>query len=287
MGFSSGFSSSPGLQVIAVSGTSKPEKMLPKPGSMSNRKESAIRAMAFALNPKLDIAALTDAYRARKRLQVRDFLSPETADAMHHSLAAETPWGFIYFNGTKGQKIPRDAFNNMAADEKNQIYQQIFTTARDSYQYMYYFFPAVKSYQGEDCSQSALYRFYRFLNSDPVLDFARQLTGLDDITRCDAQATRYVGNCFLHSHMDQHEGGTRRAAYVMNLTRNWNPNWGGFLQFFRDDLGIEQAFRPDFNVLNVFTVPQAHSVSCVPPYCPSERLSITGWFHAGEADDGD
>lgn len=241
--------------------------------------------MSLKLNDKLDLIALSNAYRDRKRLQVRDFLSPEGAEKIHQSLLLETPWGFIYYGDDKSEKLPHDVFEKLSPAEKAQIYQKIFATARDSYQYMYYFFPIFRTYEGKGQSDIFLYQVLEFMNSEPVLEFARKLTGIQEINFCDAQATRYIGNCFLHSHKDQSGASTRRAAYVLNLTKKWDPNWGGYLQFFREDLNIDQAFKPDFNVLNVFTVPQPHSVSTVAPYCPGQRLSITGWFHEGEVPD--
>jgi Rps23 Pro-64 3,4-dihydroxylase Tpa1-like proline 4-hydroxylase len=39
-----------------------------------------------------------------------------------------------------------------------------------------------------------------------------------------------------------------------------------------------KGFIPRFNALNLFTVPQRHNVSAVPPVAPVDRFSITGWF---------
>ena len=65
----------------------------------------------------------------------------------------------------------------------------------------------------------------------------------------------------------------------MNFTAgDWRPEWGGYLQFFDDEGDVVQAFRPRFNSLNLFAVPQPHAVSFVPPFAPLGRYAITGWF---------
>ena len=68
------------------------------------------------------------------------------------------------------------------------------------------------------------------------------------------------------------------CAYVFNLTKDWNPNWGGYLNFYDDDGNIEFGLRPSFNVLNMFAVPKQHSVSMLTPFTGAFRYSITGWF---------
>ena len=53
---------------------------------------------------------------------------------------------------------------------------------------------------------------------------------------------------------------------------------GGLLLFDGEDGHIERGFTPSFNALNLFTVPQPHSVSRVAPFAANRRYSITGWL---------
>ena len=62
------------------------------------------------------------------------------------------------------------------------------------------------------------------------------------------------------------------------LTRAWRPDWGGYLNFYDEDGDIVAGYRPRFNALNLFLVPQKHAVSYVPPFAPQARFAITGWF---------
>jgi Rps23 Pro-64 3,4-dihydroxylase Tpa1-like proline 4-hydroxylase len=72
----------------------------------------------------------------------------------------------------------------------------------------------------------------------------------------------------------------RRAAYVLNLTPEWRPDWGGLLQFYDAMGNVSRAFTPGFNVLNIFRVPQPHSVSWVTPLAAAPRYAVTGWLRA-------
>ena len=68
-------------------------------------------------------------------------------------------------------------------------------------------------------------------------------------------------------------------AYVLNLAiDDWHPDWGGYLLFLDEEGDIAAGYRPRFNALNLFAVPQSHAVSYVPPFAPKVRLALTGWL---------
>jgi len=46
--------------------------------------------------------------------------------------------------------------------------------------------------------------------------------------------------------------------------------------------GIAQSFVPAFNALNLFAVPQPHSVGFVTPFAARRRYSVTGWLRGRE-----
>src|SRR5205823_9807981 len=69
----------------------------------------------------------------------------------------------------------------------------------------------------------------------------------------------------------------RSTAYVLNMTPEWKPDWGGALQFYDRDDHIEEGYLPTFNALNLFRVPKRHSVTQVASF-GGLRYSISGWF---------
>ena len=89
---------------------------------------------------------------------------------------------------------------------------------------------------------------------------------------------RVIAPATLRRHHDRAEGSKRQAAYVFNLTETWRPEWGGLLMFHDDNRDVTRALVPRWNALNLFRVPQDHSVSLVAPFAPVSRLSVTGWF---------
>lgn len=237
--------------------------------------------MTIQLNPALDAAALARDYAVRKRLQVREFMEPASAESVHEALH-ELPWGLAYNEGSTVHQISPDRIAAMDDREGGRIMAGIHARARAQYQFLYAFFPTLAAYISPTSPRFRIFDFFEFINSAPVLQFVRRLTGLDQIRWADAQATWYRPGHFLKGHTDEDPSTDRVAAYVMNLSPEWERDWGGFLQFFDSMDNIEEAFKPSFNTLNIFTVPQLHSVSMVSTYVQSERLAVTGWFRVDE-----
>ena len=64
------------------------------------------------------------------------------------------------------------------------------------------------------------------------------------------------------------------------MTPHWRAEWGGLLLFHDDSGDTRRGLVPRFNCLNLFAVPQSHSVSQVATYAGATRLSVTGWLRA-------
>jgi Rps23 Pro-64 3,4-dihydroxylase Tpa1-like proline 4-hydroxylase len=132
----------------------------------------------------------------------------------------------------------------------------------------------------QDAPRDAVSAVLDFLNGTEFLALVRGVTGDDRIDFADAQATRYRPGHVLTGHDDAAEGKNRLYAYVLNLTREWRPDWGGALVFPGPDGHIEEGYAPAFNALNLFAVPMRHAVTQVASFAPRDRLSITGWLRS-------
>jgi SM-20-related protein len=237
--------------------------------------------VTIQLNPAVDAVSLARDYVVRKRLQVREFLEPASASTVYESLE-ELPWGLVYNDGSMVNQLSPDRVGAMDGGEAARIMAGIQQRARAQYQYFYAYFPILTAYFSPNSPRFAIFDFYEFINSAPVLDFVRRLSGLDQIRWADGQATWYKPGHFLKAHTDEEAATGRVAAYVMNLSPVWERDWGGFLQFFDSADNIEEAFKPSFNALNIFTIPQLHSVSMVSTYVTAKRLAVTGWFRSDD-----
>ena len=231
------------------------------------------------LNPALDRTDLHERFDATGRLQIRDILVPQSAERLRSLLSRETPWCIAWQAGTDGPNLIRNAeIKAMGAIEKAKLAEKLGGVPKDSYAFLYHSYPLVRAYLEQWNPGSPHDQLLEALNSDAFLTMLRDVTGISDIVKVDGQATLYAPGNYLWPHSDAESERGRRVAYVLNMTTtDWAPHWGGYLNFFDEDWNISEAIRPSFNTLNLFTVPQWHSVSEVGPAAPNARFAVTGW----------
>jgi SM-20-related protein len=235
------------------------------------------------INPALDAGKLARQFkRDRGRMQIRDFLGPEEAEWTWQQLAERTPWGMVFNEGGGVVELSNEQLGRMTPQQLGQIAAGVIERAKTQYQFLYHIYPLTTEYFNT-ASTLPILRFYEWLNKPETLDYFRTLTGRADIKWAHAQATFYGRGHFLKSHSDLEPNHNRRAvAFVLNFTRLWERDWGGYLQFFNDRHDVELAWRPTFNTLNLFTVPHDHSVELVTPFAGGQRFAITGWLRTDE-----
>lgn len=231
------------------------------------------------LNPDLNRAELRTKFAADGRLQIRDLLRPPCARYLYSILAECTPWGLAWQAGSDGPNFIRaDALNRLTPADRGAIATKLKFIEGDDYAFLYHAYPLVTAYLERWNPGSLHEQLLEELNAPTFQQLLRDVTGMNDIVKVDGQATLYAPGDFLFPHTDQESARGRHVAYVLNVTAiDWRPQWGGYLNFLDSDWNIEYAMRPLFNSLNLFAVPQWHSVSEVTSAAPIGRFAITGW----------
>lgn len=237
--------------------------------------------MEFVLNPAADPAAAAASIRTHGRGQIRDVLDAPSATRITQVLKSDLAWTLVTHLEGRHRVFDAAAIDRLPAENLQPLREAINTTARDGFAYLYENIPIYDLWHSRASPDHPLLPLVDLLNSDPFLTLVRQASGHDDIAFADAQVTRFRAGHFLTTHDDNAAGKNRRAAYVLNLTPEWSPDWGGQLQFFDQDGNVTAGFTPAYNVLNIFLVPTQHSVAIVAPFAGGPRLSITGWLRAG------
>ncbi|WP_168190250.1 2OG-Fe(II) oxygenase [Luteithermobacter gelatinilyticus] len=234
------------------------------------------------LNPDIVVKKYAEIFATTGRVHIPDILTPESAARIHEALTTEVPWQTNFNDGEKGYTLHKIQVEAMTEVQRNLLNTHITEKAKYGFQYIY------NSYSLSDARAQKLNqdlfinRVLDFVNSEAFLDFMRAVTGFQEATYADAQCTLFRPGHFLTDHSDDVGGKNRLAAYVLNFTPHWRPDWGGILQFIDNHGHISQGFTPTFNALNILKVPQKHSVSYVAPQAEGGRYSITGWLRKGE-----
>jgi Rps23 Pro-64 3,4-dihydroxylase Tpa1-like proline 4-hydroxylase len=235
----------------------------------------------FALNPALDRAAIAQALADNRLVQIEDFLEASAAEALWQVLREATPYGLAWAGDGQphGQHLRPEQLQRMSPQQKAAMGNAAASAAAAGrFAFLYGQYPLVEAYTQNWHPGHPLYGLLEEVNGAPVLDFARAVSGHADIVKADAQATLYAAGHFLTDHDDLVEVEGRRLAYVLNMAKDWRPDWGGYLNFMDAKGNIVAGFMPRFNTMNLFLVPLRHNVAQVAQFAPMGRFAITGWF---------
>lgn len=245
---------------------------------MSSPSETSINRLQMQLNPDLDRADLTQRFAATGRLQIRNILTPEAAMRMEQAMARDVPWSLTWHDGEEACLLSPERVGSMTPADRQQLQQQVFGIARQDFTYAFGLYHMTPETRRDSATVPVMEQFFEFLRSESMMAFMRDLLGEDDIRTVDAQASRFGPGQFLGWHNDLMPDHDRRCAYVFNFSRDWRPDWGGYLQFFDSQGNGLDAFMPSFNTLNIFRVPQPHAVTLVAPFAGRYRLAVSGWY---------
>lgn len=225
------------------------------------------------LNNALDWDAIQRAYNKDKRIIIRDVLEPDFADEVFHCLSVDIEWE-LYFLTEEGPTIfSADELKRITPEQKAGIGQKLTEMSGKGFSYFYH------RHEMDNNLHPIMKELFDLMSGPDVLEFVKHISSDQTLDRMNVVATRYTPSCFLRTHNDFKEKSARRVGHLWGFTRNWNPDWGGILQFPDGDRGIIEGHIPEFNTLTLFKVPVTHFVSQVTAYARTPRFVLSGWFH--------
>ncbi len=233
------------------------------------------------LNSTLDWDEIRDTFSKNTYAVVDDVMQQPVAEAIYECLRTSVPWEVAFREDGVDKSIPMPELAKLPPEQQHQLRQNIFREATGDYQFFFNRYPMIDAYIAQRDPGLLLHKLTEFLNSEYFLDFIRYITGDDAIRKSEAMATWYAPGHFLKNHDDLQyfEDEDRKCACVLQLTKDWVPDWGGnliFTQGTRHEFGI----TPKFNQFALFKVPHDHHVSYVAPYATSPRYTITIFLRA-------
>lgn len=231
------------------------------------------------INNALDLHRYRQQLVQRTRVQIPDFLQPDAAEALHGCLRDDISWALAERSEGVSRTIAAEVYAEMDNATRQALLHKAYARAKSEFQFSYDSYMILRAMK-KGWAPNLLHAVLEFLNAPEFLVFARRLTGEPTISRVMAQGTRYRPGQFLTRHQDREDSENRVCAFVINLSKQWDSDWGGLLQFHDDNDRLVDTFVPYWNHLSLFRVPQSHTVSLVAPWAGADRLAITGWFLA-------
>lgn len=209
-------------------------------------------------------------------IEVPEMLSADWAARMHRFLAQEMPedWWSIAIRAGGDPEY----FRSIPANRRRiqEAYKRSRKELREG-KFSYCFRRTLNDHAADCVCVECLFR--EALGGDEMLEFLGSV-GLDVKGPGEMFASRYSPGSFLSPH---HDSGNGRAAFVVNLSRSWLPQWGGLLTFLNDDWRtVRRVCTPAFNTLCLFALPADRTVPhLVTQVVARHRLAFTGWYAAG------
>lgn len=227
----------------------------------------------------ISVVGLKDEFILKGSLVIRDFLQADFVEKISSFLSNGMPkdwWYSVSSPGTSGSvRFIRDFEENKEIIETERLNsEKFFNSGLFSYHFYRTAGDHVSGCWCEECN------FRNWLNSNELLNFLSEVSGYKLSAFTTMFASKYSDGCFLSPHHDESLG---RVGFVLQLTKNWLPQWGGVLHFLNDSMDkIEYSESPTFNTLTLFHIPEGrgknHYVSHVSSGVTSFRIAYSGWY---------
>ena len=234
------------------------------------------------LNKNHDKTTLSELFSFDKRIAVEKFFDTEVAERIHNACKTSIPFSTHYVLDEKYQSKTKHEIVSMGKKEAQETFKKISEAAAKGVGFLYEGYLQSRANRTpldiEDTELNFAHEVFEYFSSSEVVKLIKEITGDNSIVGAEPQFTRYTKGHFLTRHLDIVPNGKRKYAFVLGLTKNWHPDWGGLLQFYEQNGTPRDAWSPKFNVLSLFEVSHVHAVTYVTPFAVEPRLSLTGWF---------
>lgn len=252
--------------------------LLPKDNAQVASAATRALSTELRLGPREDLAELSRAFAATGRVRIPTLLVEADAAALHQHLEQRADWWQLINSPGGIIELDRKSRARMTLKQRVALDEEVRVGALNGFQYRYEALRIPDEPADMECRIDPLASFARLMSSPTMLEILAAILAKPDIAFSDGQATAYGSGDLLTCHDDDVVGKDRHAAYVLGLTPHWRIDWGGLLLFHGTDGRSVCGQAPGFNTLDLFSVPQPHSVSLVTPTAPVRRYAITGWL---------
>lgn len=121
-------------------------------------------------------------------------------------------------------------------------------------------------------------RLRNTVKSDEVTGVLCKIVGANKLSLGESFLSDYGRDDFLSLH---HDGNKGDISVTFSLTHDWDPTFGGILQFCDENKNIYKSIVPSLGSVNIFKLNPnnglAHFVSCV--NVDKHRYTYTAWYN--------
>jgi|TARA_R110001592_G_scaffold3085_2_gene17213 Rps23 Pro-64 3,4-dihydroxylase Tpa1-like proline 4-hydroxylase len=237
--------------------------------------------MKDLINPKLDLSTLKNTFKDKGYVVIDNYLKEDVAEKLHNFFSYEMPsdwWSVATYPSLENyDKV--SYYRNTPEESENIKLARRYAEQEFGLNNFSYSFHRTLDNHFDDCDCYEC-QIRKFLNDKESHDLISEVTNLKITGSNEVFAACYVPGDFLSPHQDSPNG---IVGFVLHLTKDWKPQYGGLLHFLNDEGTIVENIEvPKFNSLTLFLLPEdkgkLHYVSHVNPGSNEIRLSLTGWY---------
>lgn len=221
---------------------------------------------------KNEIIQLKKDFENHKKIIIPNIFKIEEIEKIHRFIYRLLPQYWVCATCVK-----KDRLELPLSDKRNALRIKMVNEAFGRNEFSFYFY---RTFNANPLQYSPIeYEVRNYMSSQVFIDFLNNITNMGLTKLNTLFVSKYTSNCFLSTHNDSGNG---RIAFVLHLTKDWKPQYGGNLNFLNEErTKIIETFTSQFNTLMIFEVPEEgvpHFVSHVAPNVTIPRISITGWY---------
>ena len=228
--------------------------------------------MQFSISPSLDTKKIHHEFIQDGRVQINDIMPIEQIDSIYKVLHENITFDQAVTLNNQAKLLRRKDIASLGQHGINNLMRQVYQNAAKGIGFWYGRAP------DSERNNSILAEFERWIKSDLAINFIKAVTGNNDICNAVIQYTKYLPGEFLTRHKDKGAEDQRRIAFVLHLSPQWHPDWGGVLQFYQQSGQPRDAWAPKYGCLHLFDTKHIHAVTTISPFAPAARYTISGWF---------
>lgn len=211
----------------------------------------------------------------KRKVEIPQLLEEAVVNKLHQFLTRLLPP--YWYCATCIRKDRKESPLLPAAAKENRARIAMAQKAFGENEFAYYFYRTFNAIPGQYSPLE--YQIRSFFSSPECIAFLNEITGLELTQLNTLFVSKYTSGSFLSTHND---AGNGKLAFVIHLTKDWRPQYGGNLHFLDASREkIIETFTPTFNSMMIFEVPDEgipHFVGHVAPNTPVARIALTGWF---------
>lgn len=232
--------------------------------------------MSEIVNPYLDIVKARRDYRDFKWSRLADVLLASIAERVIHELVKKVEFENCFMVADNEVGMSDTHLAALPEEQRAKLITQVYESASLGKGYLYACKNIDCEYQSNE--PTMLVNVFNWLNSNDTLELVSDITGCGELQFASCNAVRFSKGHFITNGAQCFDTEKGKVGFVIDLTPDWNSNWGGLLHLNSVYEGSGVTFTPMFNNMVLFESSYDVSVTYLANFIKYNKFSLMGCF---------